>query len=442
MAKRRLISRRAALKGAASAAFSFHFIPRTVLGGPGHTAASDRLNVAGIGVGGKGHSDVVGMSSENIVALCDADERRAAGTLKRFPKAKRFSDYRVMFDKMAAQIDVVTVSTPDHHHAPASMLALKHGKHVFCQKPLTHSIYEARRLAEVAREKKVATIMGIQGHCSEHTRQVCEMIWAGWIGDVKEIHYWTDRPIWPQGLDRPKDTPPAPAGLDWDVWLGPAPQRPYHPAYLPFKWRGWWDFGTGALGDIGCHAMAAAHWALNLANPTRIAVETSQRYAEAAPKWSIVTYDIPAATTPAGKKRPPLKVYWYDGGKVPPRPAELEPGRKMGKGGRMFVGTKGTIFNGRILPESRFKEMMKTPPDKTLPRSPGIYKEFLLACKGGEKTVADFQFSGTLTEMVLAGNLAVRTGKTIEYDPAKMRCTNLPEANAYVRREYRKGWTL
>jgi predicted dehydrogenase len=377
-----------------------------------------------------------------IYALCDADERRGAESFKRFPNAQRFTDYRAMFDKIGDKIDVVTVSTPDHHHAPASMMALKLGKHVFCQKPLTHSIYEARRLAEVAKEKKVATIMGIQGHCEEHARLLCEMIWAGWVGDVKELHYWTDRPIWPQGLDRPKDTPDVPKGLDWDVWLGPAPARPYNPCYLPFNWRGWWDFGTGALGDIGCHAIAAAYWALNLGQPTSVEAKTSPVNGETAPKWSTITYEFPEGTLPNGKKRPGLKLYWYDGGKVPARPAELEADRKMGDNGNLVVGTTGTMFNGRVIPEAKNKDLMQSPPPKTLARSPGIYAEFIRACKGGAPTVADFQFSGALTEMVLTGNLAVRTGQKIVWDSANLRCTNLPEANQYVRREYRKGWTL
>jgi len=440
--KRTRMSRRTVLKASASAAMGFYFLPRHVLGGRGAEAPSDKLNVASIGVGGKGHSDVHGMASQNIVALCDADERSAAAAFRDFPAAQRFRDYRVMLDKLADKIDVVTVSTPDHHHAPASMMALKLGKHVFCQKPLTHSICEARRLAEVAKEKKVATIMGIQGHCDEHARLLCEMIWAGWIGDVKEVHYWTDRPIWPQGIDRPKDTPQAPKELDWDVWLGPAPARPYHPAYLPFKWRGWWDFGTGALGDIGCHAIAAAFWALNLGHPTSIEGQTSPVNSETFPSWSVLTYEIPAGTLPNGKKRPAIKLTWSDGGKIPPRPPELEAGREMGKNGHMVVGTTGTIFNGRIIPETKFKDLMKTPPPKTLARSPGIYAEFIRACKGGPPTVADFQFSGALTELVLAGNLAVRTGRKILWDGPNMRCTNVPEANQLVRREYRKGWTL
>ena len=440
----RKISRRTALKGSAAAALAFHFVPRHVLGGPGKTAASDRLNVASVGVGGKGGSDVRGMAEAgaNIVALCDADARRAAGTFKAFPKVERFTDYRVMFDKIADKIDAVTVSTPDHHHAPASMTALKLGKHVFCQKPLTHSIHEARRLAEVAKEKKVATIMGIQGHCGEPTRLVCEMIWAGWIGEVKEVHYWTNRPIWPQGIARPAAVQPVPKEVDWDVWLGPAPKRPFHESYLPFKWRGWWDFGTGALGDIGCHSIAAAKWALNLGLPTTIEARTSPINDETFPSWSVVTYQLPAATMPNGKKRGEIKLTWSDGGKVPARPADLEASRQMGENGHMIVGTEGTIFNGRIIPDTKFKDMMKSPPPQVAARSPGIYEEFTRACKGGEPTVADFAFAGALTELVLAGNLAVRTGKRIEWDGPAMRCTNLPEANALVRRKYRKGWSL
>jgi len=440
--RRKIVTRRKVLKASASAAFGFYFVPRSVLGGAGKQAASDKLNVAGIGVGGKGGSDVAGMAGENIVALCDVDERRGAGSFRRFPKAKRFTDYREMFDKMGNEIDVVTVSTPDHHHAPASMIALQLGKHVFCQKPLTWSVHEARRLAQVAKQKKVATIMGIQGHCSEATRLICEIIWAGWIGDVTELHYWTNRPIWPQGLNRPAETPAVPPHLSWDLWLGPAPKRPYHPIYLPFNWRGWWDFGTGALGDIGCHAIAAAYQALNLGQPTSIEAETSRKFDESFPKWSIVTYRFPAGKMPNGKKRPAIKLVWYDGGKIAPRPAELDEKRKMGNNGNLIVGTSGTLFGGRIIPESRYKDMMKTPPPRVLARSPGIYPEFIRACKGGEKTVADFEFAGALTEMVVVGNLAVKTGKRIEWDAAKMRCTNEPDANQYVRRTYRKGWSV
>ena len=444
------ISRRALLRGASSSAFAFTFVPRHVLGGPKHTPPSEKLNAAGIGAGGKGASDIRGTADAgcNIVAICDADHRRAAGTFKRFPKAKRFKDFRLMLDRMGKQIDVVTVSTPDHIHAPASMMAIKMGKHVFCQKPLTHSVYEARRLAEAAREHKVATQMGIQGHCTEQTRLICEWVWAGLLGPVRELIYWTDRPLWPQGMDRPEGSDAVPAGLDWDVWLGPAPHRPFKAkydqgplkgknVYLPFVWRGWWDFGTGALGDIGCHAWATAFWALNLKYPTSIEAVTSPVNNEAAPAWSVITYEFPARG-----KLPPVKLTWYDGGKIPPRLKDLEPGREMGKNARVIVGDNAAIFNGRIIPETKMKDLLQTPVPKTIPRSPGVYKEWIRACKGGEPAPANFAFSGPLAEAVLAGNLAVRTGKKILWDGANMRCTNVPEANQYVRREYRKGWVL
>ena len=436
---KRSLTRRGFLGGAASAAVGFTIVPAHVLGSPGKKAPSDKLNVACIGAGGKGAGEAAGMAhiGENIVALCDVDARRAAGTFKRFPKAARFKDFRRMLDKLGDKIDAVTVSTPDHIHAPASMMALRMGKHVFCQKPLTHSVYEARRLAEMARKQKVATIMGIQGHCREDTRLICEWIWADMLGPVREVHYWTDRPIWPQGLDRPKDAPAVPAGLDWDLWLGPAPLRPYNPVYLPFNWRGWWDFGTGALGDIACHAMAAVFWALKLANPTSIEAVTSPVNDETAPNWSIITYQFPARG-----ELPPVKVVWYDGGKKPPRPKELEADRKLGKNGNFIIGDKATMMNGRIIPETKMKDLLKDPPNKTIPRSPGIYAEWARACRGGEPTVADFTFSATLTEAVLAGNIAVRTGKKILWDGPNMKVTNLPEANQYVRREYRKGWVL
>ena len=431
------VSRRHFLAGAA---FGLTVVGRHVLGGPGQQAPSDTLGVAGIGCGGKGGGDVRGMSSENIVALCDVDERRASGTFRRYPKAKKFKDFRVMLEKMDKHIDAVTVSTPDHVHAPASMMAIKMGKHCFTQKPLTHDIYESRMLAKAAREKKVMTIMGIQGLCSESHRLLCEWVWAGLLGPVREVHLWTNRPIWPQGIDRPKDTPPVPKGLDWDLWLGPAPYRPYHPAYVPFKWRGWWDFGTGALGDIACHAMDAIFWALKLDQVKTFEVESvnSPVNSETYPKWSIITYRFPARAD-----MPPLKLVWYDGGKKPPRPKELEPGRKLGSGGQIIIGDKATMFGDRIIPEAKMRELRSSLPPKTIPRSPGIYREFIRACKGGPKPVGNFEdFSGPLTEIVLTGNLAIKTGKKIVWDVEKMRCTNVPEANNYVRREYRKGWTL
>ncbi|MHC5057605.1 MAG: Gfo/Idh/MocA family protein, partial [Planctomycetota bacterium] len=309
-------------------------------------------------------------------------------------------------------------------------------KDVFCQKPLTHNVWEARALTLAARKHKVATQMGIQGHAKEGTRLLVEWVRSGAIGPVREIQYWTNRPIWPQGIGRPKDTPPVPPSLDWDLWLSVAPERPYHPAYHPFKWRGFWDFGTGALGDIGCHALDAGFWALELGSPRSVEAETSPVNDETAPKWSIVTYQFPARGD-----MPPVKVVWYEGGKMPPRPKELEGNRKLGGGGQLFFGDKGVIMAGgtpRLIPEARMKEFERPP--KTIPRSPGHVAEWVRACKGGEPAGANFDFAGPLSEMVLLGNFAVRTGKRIEWDGENMRATNAPEANRYVSRVPRKGW--
>jgi len=267
------LTRRKFLSGTALSTATFMIVPGSVLGLRGATSANEKLNLAGIGIGGQGGHDLAQMESENIVALCDVDQNHAARTFKRYPKAKQFTDYRVMLDEMK-EIDGVVVGTPDHHHAFAAMAAINHGKHVYCEKPLTHSVWEARQLAQAARAAKVATQMGNQGQASAETRRLCEYVWAGAIGKVRQAHIWTDRPsnglfneFWPQGVSRPTDTPPVPSTLDWDLWLGPAPSRPYHPAYLPFKWRGWWDFGTGALGDIGCHSMDPVFRALKLGAP-------------------------------------------------------------------------------------------------------------------------------------------------------------------------------
>ena len=447
--KDRRLSRREFVGGAAASVFAFTLVPACAVPGPRKMAPSDRLNVAGIGCGGKGQSDVAGMASENIVALCDVDWGRANRNMKRFAKARKFKDFRVMLQEMEQEIDAVTVSTPDHVHAPAAIMAMKMGKHCFTQKPLAHSLYEARLMAETARKHKVATVMGIQGHCSEHIRLECEFIWAGLIGQVREVHIWTNRPIWyTQGRGRPTHTDPVPEGLDWDQWLGPAPVRPYvhriqvdgkdRECYHPFAWRGWWDFGTGALGDIGCHALDHPFWALKLCQPTHIEAQTSPVNDETFPSWSIVTYQFPARGD-----LPPLKLVWYDGGKKPPRPPELEPDRQLGGNGTLWVGDKGTMLGSRVIPEAKFKALLKTPPDKTLPRSPGIYEEFKRACRGGEPCGANFpDYAGPLTEIVLAGNLAVKTGKPIEWDGKRLKCTNHPEVNQFIHREYRKGWSL
>lgn len=448
------ISRRKFLGSAAAGAALFTIVPRHVLGGVGYTPPSEKLNIACIGIGGKGRSDVQGVAGENIVALCDVHEGHAAGTFKRYPDAKKYNDFRKMLDENP-EIDAVTVSTPDHTHAVAAMRAIKMGKHAYCQKPLTHTVFEARALAEAAREHKVATQMGNQGHASEETRRICEFIWNGAIGPVREVHVWTDRPsrglfneYWPQGVGRPEETPAVPDDLKWDLWLGPAPQRPYHPAYAPFRWRGWWDFGTGALGDIGCHALDPVFRALRLGAPLTVQATSTRVNKETYPLASMVRYRFGARdSSSASVEMPPVTVTWYDGGLKPPRPAELDPGIEMGSGGTLYVGDKGMMLGLMILPESRRLEF--EPPPRTIPRSIGHYKEWIEACKGEEAAGSNFDISGPLTEAVLLGNVALRTEvrepltkQVLRWDSEKMQFTNLPDANRFIHREYRDGWTL
>jgi hypothetical protein len=328
------------------------------------------------------------------------------------------------------------------------MMAIKLGKHVYVQKPLTWSIDEARKLTEAAREHKVATQMGNQGHSSEEIRVLCEMIWAGAIGDIREVHAWTDRPQWLQGIARPADTPPVPSGIDWDLWLGPAPSRPYHRYYHPFAWRGWMDFGTGALGDMGCHIMDNAFWALKLGHPTSIEGCASQRVVkdwekmenkETWPDASIVRYEFPARGN-----MPAVRMTWYDGGLKPPRPVELEKERNLGPNGVIFVGDKGVIMDSRLIPDSKMTDLPRPP--KTIPRITGTHEQnWIDACKGGPAACSNFEYSGPLTEVVLLGNIAIRMGNRLEWDGANMKITNIPEANpdlSGLRRNYRWGWSL
>jgi len=423
-------------------------VPRYVLGGARHTAPSEKLNIAGIGVGGQGASDLGNVSSENIVALCDVDWRHAGGTFRRYPNASKYRDFRKMLDKEDKNIDAVVVATPDHIHAPATMAAIKRGKHVYCEKPLTHSVYEARKIAEAAREHKVATQMGNQGQATESPRLMCEYIWDGAIGPVREVHVWTDRPLrglnavyWPQGVERPKEKPPVPETLDWDLWLGPSPWRPYHPAYLPFTWRGWWDFGTGALGDIGCHALSPVFKALKLGHPTSVDAACTLVNTETYPVASVVNYQFPARGD-----MPPVKLSWYDGGMRPRRPDELE--GQIGTNGALFIGDKGKMLGERLIPEARRKEYGKPP--KILPRSPGHHQEWIEACKGGQPAGSNFpDHAGILAEAVLLGNVALRpelqeamNQTKLLWDGPNLKITNIPEANEFLRREYRQGWTL
>lgn len=449
------MSRRSFLGGSAIAAAAFTIVPSHVLGGPGKKAPSDKLNIACVGVGGKGKTDIEGVSSENIVALCDVDqvefdsfEEEQADKpelMAQFNKAKKYRDFRVMLDK-EKDIDAVVISTPDHTHAVIAMKAMKMGKHVYCQKPLTHTVYEARMLAKTAKEMNVVTQMGNQGHASEGARLVNEWIWDGAIGDVREVHAWTNRPIWPQGIERPKEIPSVPPTLDWNLWLGPAPWRPYHPAYHPFAWRGWFDFGTGAVGDMGAHILDHPYWALGLEQPETIQSSSTPMTDDSFPMASIVHY-----TFPARGKKPPVKLSWYDGGLTPPRPEDLEPGRKMGDGGGgvIYIGDKGKLMHGtygdnpRIFPETKMKAYKR--PEKTIERSPGIYLEWIEAIKAGKKSTTDFSYAGPLTETMLLGNIATRMKDKniiLEWDSDKMEITNLDEANEYLKMEYREGWYL
>jgi predicted dehydrogenase len=448
MLQKKKISRRRFLADAGAMA-AFTVVPRYVLGGPRQIPPSEKLNIAGVGVGGRGAGVIDGVSSQNIIALCDVDAKHAAGTFNRFPNAKKYRDFRKMLEEEDKNIDAVTVATPDHVHAVATMMAIKMDKHVYCEKPLTHSVYEARKVAEAAREHKVATQMGNQGQATEETRLMCEYIWAGAIGPVREVHVWTDRPsrglfdvYWPQGVDRPKEEPPVPETLDWDLWLGPAPYRPYHPCYLPFAWRGWWDFGTGALGDIGCHSIDPVFRALKLGHPTSVEANSTLVNKETYPVASTVHYQFPARGD-----MPPVKLTWYDGGLRPPRPDELEEGQEFGEGGILFVGDKGKMLKHRLIPESRSKEYGKPP--EVLPRSPGHFEEWIEACKGGKPAGSNFDHAGLLAEVVLLGNVALRvelreklTRTKLLWDGPNMKITNLPEANQFLQREYRKDWTL
>jgi len=443
------LSRRRFLGYAATAA-SVAIVPGHVLGNDkGNPAPSGKLNIAGIGVGGMGHGNLNQMRGENIVALCDVDHKYAARTFKKYPKAKTWKDYRKMLDQQK-DIDAVLIATPDHTHAVISMAAMKAGKHVYCQKPLTHDVYEARMLAKVAKETGVTTQMGIQGHSMDHTRVICEWIWSGAIGEVTSVDAWCDLSYYPWGhagwsskySSRPKDTPAVPKTLDWDLWIGPAPMRPYHQAYHPLVWRCWLDFGSGMMGDRGAHTLDSAFWALNLGAPSTIEATSCGQSKDQHALAAVVTYKFP--------KRgdlPPLKLTWYEGVRAP-RPEELPDDRKMpGQGGIIYNGTKGKIMAGvygngaRIIPEARMKEVGK-PPQK-LPRVKGTHEmDWIRACKAGKPAGAHFGFSGPLTEMCVLGNVAKRVDGRIHWDAEKLEVTNDKKANQFVRKQYRKGWSL
>ena len=479
--------------GTAAAATAHTIVPRHVLG---QTAPSNLINVAVVGSGGHGAFVITQMLKAggiNVVALCDVDWSYAAGTFGKYPDAKKYKDYRKMFDEMGDQIDAVIVATPDHTHAIVAAQAIRMGKHVYVQKPLTHTVYESRVLRNLANEYKVATQMGNQGNSGDGVRQTCEWIWDGAIGEVEEVHAWTNRPIWPQGLERPAETPSTPPTLDWDSFIGPAQWRPYHPAYTPWNWRAWWDFGTGALGDMACHILDPAFWALQLGHPTCIYGSSTQVNTESAPHSEMVHYEFPDRGKTGNIKLPPVKLTWYDGGHMPARPDELPDGQIMGdqSGGVLFVGSKGKLMTGCygrnpiLLPGELDKDYKR--PEPSIRRiedcfGGGHEGDWIRACKESPdsrvETSSNFNYSGPLNEMVVMGNLAVRLQdlkRKLQWDGENMKITNIsdedeirvvttdkfnvidghphfdtqyatikakPAAEEYIRHNYREGWEL
>ncbi len=397
---------------------------------------NEKLNLAVIGCGGRGAANLNTVAaSENIVALCDVDERRAGKSFQRYPKAKRYHDFRKLLDETGRQIDAVVVATPNHIHAPASVMAMKLGKHCYCEKPLAHSVYESRVMAEVATKNKLATQMGTQIHAGGNYRRVVELVQSGAIGPVREAHVWIGGGA--GGYDRPTDTPPVPAGLNWDLWLGPAPHRPYHPCYVPHDWHYWWDFGAGRLGNFGCHYIDLPFWALKLRHPATVQSEGTPWKPESTPSSQTIAYEFPARG-----ELPPVVMTWHQGSKPPAR--EKYPDMPKLGAGVLFVGSKGMLLANysrrMLLPEKKFADFK--PPEPTIPDSIGHHKEWIQACKTGSPTTCNFDYSGALTEAVLLGNVAYRLRKKIQWDPVNLKVTNDPEAGQYIRREYREGWIL
>lgn len=497
------LSRRTFLGTVGTATAALTIVPRHVIAGSGQKAPSDMVNVAGIGIGAQGSGNLSNICDPevqvnrpprtrtgqpyskaelarqeaeraarmaqmqgqqgaaarppqaarpqreprklaNIYALCDVDSEYAGYVFARYPKAKVYSDWREMLEKEPS-IDAVMIATTDHNHAPIAAAFMREKKHVYVEKPMAKTVYECRKLAELAKEYDVVTQMGNQGHASEGTRRVVEWVRAGVVGNVREVHMWTDRPVsyWPQGdIQRPAGVK-VPKNLNWDVWLGPAPEKPYNPEICHFVWRGLWDYGTGAMGDMGAHIYDAPLWALNLEYPTRIQATSTPYNSEYLPLAQTVTYDFPERFTPGIGYMPPVKVKWCDGGLLPPRPDKLEDGRRVGT---VFYGDKGIMMGGNaamptLVPaDADFKG-----PDPWLERTGDIFEDWIGSIQKGKKSSNDFSWASKVTEIMLLTNIAIMTqrfNKTLEYDAKNMKITNLPEANEYFHYEYRKGWTL
>jgi len=442
----RAVSRRSCLKGTAAAGL-LAIVPSGLVRG---YTANEKVNIGIIGAGGRGGANLKGVSSENIVALCDIDRGRLEAAARKFPEAHTYNDYRKLLEEEKT-LDAVVVSTPDHTHAPASIPAMRAGLHCYCEKPLTHDVAEARLMRQVAEEKKLSTHMGTPSRGHAGTAREAEIIRSGALGDIVEAHFWTNRPIWPQGFDRPPGEDPVPVGLDWENFIGTAPMRPFkdrwpegHPVYQlpraqfrpqvyhPFVWRGWWDFGTGALGDIAPHMWSPVWWGLELDAPESVeVVDASGPVTEMFPLWSIVRFNFPARNG-----RPPLKIYWYDGGKRPS--PELANMKNVPDGGHLVVGTKAILGMGNKSPGD-FPDV-----PKTLRRYGDMYAEWIAGIKEGDpqRPSCPFSYAGPMTEAYLLGNIALKVGQRIEWDAKNMRITNCPEANQYLRREYRKGWEI
>lgn len=440
---RNRVHRRAFLSGAAAAASVFTIVPRHVLGGPRFVAPSDKLNIGFIGAGGRGGENVIKFSSQTHAAFCDVDPERAKKTFDRLPNVKRYTDFRVMLDE-EKNLDAVCVAIPDHTHCIAALSVIERNIHLYCEKPLAARVSEVRAMCAAAKEAGIVTQMGNEGTSAPGLRRAAELVQAGVIGDVREVHVWTNRPGWPQGIERPGEMP-IPEGFDWNLWLSVAPFRPYNRAYAPRDWRGWIDFGTGALGDMACHTANLPYMALALRTPSRIEPQSSGYFPETFPLWSILTYHFPERANPAGGNFAPCTMTWYDGGKLPP--AELLPGVKLDTSGCLLIGSKGTLYSPKeygikitLHPEKDFKDfdIEKDGPPQSIPRSPGHHREFIEAVKGGPKPMANFDYAAPLSELVLLGNVAIRAAGPIDWDGNHV--TNNPAADAFLTREYRKEY--
>ena len=478
-------SRRDFLKKSSVAFLGVSILPSHVIAGLGHTPPSDKLNVAGIGVGGMGRNNLSNIKNQNIVALCDVDWTYAKRCFDDYPGIKKFKDYRVMLDKMENQIDAVVIATPDHTHYVSAADSMKRGMHVYVQKPLTHSVWESRELTRLAKETGVATQMGNQGNSSDDMATVCEWIWNGEIGEVEKVDAWTNRPIWPQGLERPSESVAIPETLNWDLFIGPAPYRPYHPSYTPWNWRAWWDFGTGALGDMGCHIIDPVYKALNLGFPYAFEGTSSQVNTESAPISEMVTYYFNERPSKGKINMPKVKFTWYDGGHKPERPKGMKPGTNLGNwgGGAIFHGTKGTLVCGTYAMDPIIIGREDNPPAVTneIRRVKTSHEmDWIRACKENKNSRVEarsnFSYSGPLNEVVVMGNLAIRLQdlkRRLDWDTENMRITNISDtdeisvvttdkfdiingdpkwntkytkinakqaASEYVKRAYRAGW--